>query len=108
MPFIGAATAHLAINRSTEIAGKRFDVIEFEYTGNDIIQAFTKVHGTAPQIVEVNEEAWNEQYNKGFFDSLAAAVKKNFADGTFKWEGRESESTRMECHASRRPLERDQ
>jgi hypothetical protein len=87
IPFVGAAVAQLAVTRSNDIANKNFDAIEYEATGDDFIQAFTKVHGSTTEVVELSEADWKTQLEAGGLTSLGGGYKRKWGDGDFTWIG---------------------
>ena len=69
------------------MANATFYLEEYEVTGEDVISMFTNIHGSSPEILQVSDEMWQAQFDKGGVESLCAVVKRKWGDGVFFLEG---------------------
>ena len=56
--FAGAATAHLAVTRPDDISNKTLNLVEFEVTGQELVQIFTEVNGFKTEVKQQSEIEW--------------------------------------------------
>jgi len=75
------------VNHPKDIANKTFDLIEYEKTGEEIIQAFTEVNGSPPEIHEISEAEWEAQMAQSGLPSLAAGISRKWGTPDFNWTG---------------------
>ncbi|CAD6573784.1 MAG: hypothetical protein TREMPRED_000909 [Tremellales sp. Tagirdzhanova-0007] len=85
IPYLGAGIAQLVLRDG--IANKTFYLVEYEVTGDEVINIFTNIHGSPPEIIRVSDATWQAQFDKGGMESLCAVVKRKWGDGNFFFEG---------------------
>jgi len=84
--YIGAGVAQLVLTRPNELANKTFYLLEVTPTGNEIAQAFEKIHGAPPKIEIYTQESFAAD-TKAMPLALSAVFKLKWARGNFGFEG---------------------
>lgn len=76
MPAVATATANLALSENPEnLSGKVFNYIQYSPTGQDIIDLFTKIHNSKPEVTVYTEEDYEGDLEKGVLPALTAALR---------------------------------
>ena len=87
LPYLGAAVAEIVTLPPSQIKDQTYSVNQFWPTGNDIIELFTRLNGSKPEIKDFTPEdaaALKEQAPIGF---VAAALKDAWTAGNWVDQG---------------------
>ncbi|ORY26868.1 hypothetical protein BCR39DRAFT_560299 [Naematelia encephala] len=88
LEYIAAGVIELiTTHKPSELANKIYQFIEYEPTGEEIIQALTVVHGRPPLIHINTEEELAEQYLKSIQEAIGAATKYKWGKVGFETPG---------------------
>lgn len=75
------------LNRPADLPNKSFSLVEIEFSAQDLIALFTKLHnGQEPTIIKYTEEDYQRDLHKDFMGAMGAAGKKGLAVGS-AWPG---------------------
>lgn len=89
VPFLAESLGQLIIRDPKEIVGKSFTIIEYETTGQQLADAFEKVHGEKPTINVVTEEEVETTRQKGGpWGGLGTALRRKWSKGDFHADDR--------------------
>ena len=85
--FSGAALVHLLLHRLHDLPNSTFSLVELEFSSQDLVSIFTKLHnGTTPEIEEYTEEDYHRDLQGGLMQAMRAGRTKGLATGT-RWPG---------------------
>ena len=74
-PYLGAAMAQLTLTDPTKWAGKAIHIYDYAPTGQELVDAFTSVHGGTPTNVSwYTEQDLINKSNEGDFGALEAML----------------------------------
>ncbi|KAK6902861.1 hypothetical protein I203_108121 [Kwoniella mangroviensis CBS 8507] len=79
LPFLGQATAQLLLHPD-EIANKTYQVYDHEPTGQDFVDALTKLYGSKPEITHYTEEEYQKAIQVPGTSAILAAIKAKWGD----------------------------
>lgn len=82
LPYLGEAVAQLVTSPHFG-PGMRYTVVEQEFTGRQVVDAFEQVNGAKPEIVEMGDEDVEAMRAEGPVQGLAAAWRMHWGNGNW-------------------------
>jgi hypothetical protein len=77
----------LAVRPPASIKNKAFYAYDYEPTGDEIVAAFTKLHGAAPKVVEYTDADYEKAIDAGGMGASPAVYRRSWSSGVWNWRG---------------------
>ncbi|ORX38415.1 hypothetical protein BD324DRAFT_620773 [Kockovaella imperatae] len=87
-----------------QLADRSFSLVETWATGNEIKEAFTRIHGKEPAVQEIDEQHFQEKMDKGISESMGAGIWLKWRDNNWEFDGEMINGTRSVEELAREQL----
>lgn len=81
--YLAEALAQLVVRPVSELVGKTFTVVEYETTGQEVVDALTAANGKVPTVTTLTDADLEAARAHGPLAVLGAAARKKWGAGSF-------------------------